>query len=165
MSIKKKIQNDSALEVKWALLCKNASVDQQSNNVSLFNIIEELTINKSPLGDSIVKRSASFPEKVQINSEFTLVVHMERKPEIKIKDFEPSMELKFTDPQGVNFATIAEIPIKLKEGKNRLRNIISIGSLFVKTPGVYNLIVSTRNTKSDTFSEGARVPLDVKIYE
>lgn len=165
MSIKKKIQNDSALEVKWALLCKNASVDQQSNNVSLFNIIEELTINKSPLGTSIAKRSASFLEKTQINGEFTLVVHMERNPEIKIKDFEPSMEIKFTDPQDANFATIAEIPLKFKEGENRLRNIITINALFVKDTGVYNIVVSTRHSKNDTFTEGARVPVEVKIYE
>lgn len=165
MSIKMKIQNGSVLDVKWALLCKNASVDQQSNNVSLFNIIEELTINKSPIGDSIAKRAASFPEKIKINGEFTLVVHMERNPEIKIKDFDPSMELKFTDPQGANFATIAEIPLKFKEGENRLRNIISIGTLFVKDPGVYNIVVSTRHSKNDILTERARVPVGVKIYE
>lgn len=165
MSIKKKIQKESVLEVKWAHLCKNASVDQQSNNISLFNIIEELTINKSPLGTSIAKRLASFPEKMQINGEFTLVIHVERNPEIKTKDFEPSMEIKFTNPQDANFATITEIPLKFKEGENRLRTIISIGALFVKDPGVYNLVVSVRETKSDTFSEGVRVPVEVKIYE
>lgn len=160
----KKIQNDSALEVKWALLCKSASIDQQSNQVSLFNILEELTLNKSPLGNSIVKKSSSFPEKTQIPGEFSLVVQLERTTRSGSPGFQPEMEIKIMDPNDEIIATHS-LPLRFDEGKNRLRAIVRFNAFIVKTPGTYNYVISIRSSKLEVFEEKARVPIEVKIFE
>lgn len=36
------------MKVLWAILCERAVVDQETNNISLFNVIEEVTIPAQP---------------------------------------------------------------------------------------------------------------------
>lgn len=157
-------QNNSALEVKWALLCKNASIDQQSNQVSLFNILEELTINKGPLSTSVVKKSSSFSDNTQIPGEFTLVVQFEKHAKEGTPSFQPEMELKIVDPDG-DLISSNILPLNFEENKNRLRAIVAFSAFVVKNPGVYNYVVSIRSSKKEAFEEATRVPVDVKIFE
>lgn len=160
MSTKK----DSVFEVKWALLCKNASIDQQSNQVSLFNILEEITVNKGPLSTSVVKKPSSFPGNTQIPGEFTLVVQLEKNARQKITDFHPEMEVKIAGPDSEIISSNI-LPLNFEDDKNRLRTIVGFNAFVVKNPGEYNYTVSTRSSKSETFKEGARVPVEVKIFE
>ena len=145
-------------------MCRSASIDQQTNSVSLFNVVEELTINKAPLGNSIVKKLSNLPTKTQIKTDFTFVVHMERDPEVKIQKFNPGIKIKVVSPSGDTFAE-AEVPLKFEAGKNRLRAIINMGTFPVKDSGLYKIVVSTRVSLSDDFEEVEVVPVDVKIYE
>jgi hypothetical protein len=36
------------LKVIWAILCQNSAVDRDTNNLSLFNVVEELTVPARP---------------------------------------------------------------------------------------------------------------------
>lgn len=160
----KKKQNDSIFEVKWAVLCQNAVVDQQTNNLSLHNIVEELTFNKDPLSSTAVKHSASFPDKTSVKFNSTLVVYMERKYEIQGNTFNPEMEIKIVDPKNDILGTNI-LPINFETGKNRLRMLISFESVLVKDPGIYNFVISARDSKEGKFKQSTTVSIDVKIYE
>lgn len=160
----KKVKNDSALEVKWALLCKNASIDQQSNQVSLFNILEELTINKGPLSTSVVKKPSSFPSNTQIPGEFTLVVQLERISKNITVGFQPEMEIKIVDPND-EIVSSNVLPLNFDEGKNRLRAVVGFSAFVVKNPGIYSYVISIRGSKSEALREEMRVPIEVKIFE
>ena len=165
----KKQHNDSALKIKWALMCKSASVDRQSNNVSLFSVIEELTLNKTPagnlqVGQSNVKRPSSFPNKTQVKGEFTIVVQLERQPTVKAPGFKPSLRIQIVDPKEEVLATNV-LPLNFEEGKNRLRAIVSFDLIIVKDPGIYNFAVSVRASDKDEFGAETRVPVEVKIFE
>ncbi len=162
--VAKKTLNNSAIDIKWALMCKNASVDRQSNTVSLFSVIEEFTINKTPLGNSIAKRPASFHNKTQIKGEFTLVVQLERNQDVKVASFEPNMEVRIVDPTDEVLATNV-LPLNFEEGKHRLRAIVSFDSIVVKDPGVYNFVVSVRSSSKEAFAGEIKVPVEVRIFE
>ena len=163
MSANKTARNIT-LEVKWALLCKGISIDQQTNQVSLFSIVEDLTINKSQGAPSPASKPSSFPAKTPINFESTLVVQLERGEGSHVIGFDPEMKLEIEDPVGeVMFERV--FPITFEEGKYRLRTIVGFNAVTVKDPGIYDYIVSVRASKNDSFREEAIVPLEIKILE
>src|SRR3989344_2475061 len=113
------------VQIRWALLCKNASVDQRTNTISLFNIVEEFTVNKGPLGTSMAKRVSSSPEKTAVAGEFALVVKLERTSDSPITD--AGLKISIVDSFRKELQT-NEVPLKFEEGKQRLRFIVNFGS-------------------------------------
>ncbi|HEY4524045.1 MAG TPA: hypothetical protein VJK04_04200 [Candidatus Paceibacterota bacterium] len=162
----KKIKNDSMIDLKWALMCKNASVDKQSNIISLLSVIEEITINKNSFGSSVSKEKnlTNFSDKTQIKGDFTLVVQLERRLDVNIPKFEPNIEIKIIDPNKEALATNI-LPLYFEENRGKLRAIISFDSLIVKDSGIYDFLISIRVTPQESFIEKGKVSVEVKILD
>jgi len=163
MSTKKKMKEKIKMpNLRWAILCKTASVDQQTNNLSIFNVIEEFTVNKSISTSPVTGRLSNFSDKTQINGDFTVVIQLDNCTDIKTAKFD--LEINFSSPDGISFAKTELSPV-FQEGKNRLRIIVALNAIIIKDPGVYNFIISTRTDEDDSFMERTRIPLEVKIFD
>ncbi|GEM_PF-5200538 len=153
------------VRVNWAMLCENASVDQNTNTVSLFNVLEELTLSQGPLSVDDVKAGGElmdFPEKTQVNSKHVLVVQVERETGAN-KDSKIQMQLEVADPSG-EVLLKNEFPILFGVSDvSRTRAIISFDGMLVTKSGKYTYTISTKSVGAKIYTKQYSVILDVKI--
>ena len=139
-------------EVLWALLCSSSSIDSETNNVSLTNIIEELTLGKEAF--------ASNPEKIDLAVNFQIVSLIK-----KIsgdKSFSIDIKLKLIDPNGTELNTV-EYPVEMQADKQRMRQRINLPALTVTIAGEYRLEMLLRQEGEEKFEKGAYIPLITNI--
>ena len=159
--------SNSNVKVLWALLCQNASVDQQTNAVSLFNVIEELTLSPAPLNTAKKPSSTEtmdFPAKTQVNTKYSLVVMTERESGMN-RDSQVMMRLSITDPAGEKLFS-HEFPAQFGfTDKVRARAIINFENMVVTKTGRYTYTISTKSAGEKDFQEQYSTSLVVKIQK
>lgn len=135
----------------WSILCERSSIDSQSNLISLFNCIEEISLdidkNRLPKSDKIV-----VPANLQLVTFWS------------IEDFNKanSVELKieFVDPKGEILNTTMST-LNSKKGNKRLRGITNIQGIQITDKGRYYYRLSQKINKQ--FIVISDLPLDVNI--
>lgn len=159
--INNKIQK---LRIAWALICRSASVDKVSNMVSIFNVIDEFTLSKTPpISDVLSGKMEDFQQKTKVNTDFIFVIQFERTNIAEIESFETKIKIKVTDPSG-EVLTENEVPIIFEQGKKRVRSLISFDGILLTKSGTYIYTVSTKSPKGEKFEEQAHTTIDVKIF-
>lgn len=137
----------------WSVLCQNSSVDIESNLLSLFNCVEEISLiidpTKAPKNDKIV-----FPIKFQIVS-FWIVEDTNKDDvlEIKIDLLDPDKELLNHFEKNFN----------IKKNILRFRSRINIEGMPVTKEGRYTFKVWKRKSGKKEYEVVTEVPLDIKI--
>ena len=129
----------------WSVLCSQATTDSETNNFSLQNIIERLTIFDSPKSGGRIKihiEVASF----WIRSEPELPTH---------GDF----RLSYITPSGNAFG-VFEGKINLSE-KEVSRNRVVFEELPVEEEGRHNFKIDLKNENSDEWLQVALIPLSI----
>ncbi len=134
-------------KLEYFLLCESISVDQETNRVSLFNVLEDLHLAKLPLeGD----RKPAY-----ILNQFVAVAVFNREPNDNDKDFEAC--LKYNLPDG----THKDHKLKFKMERNRQRILMRfVGMPPVAKDGVLSFDLSVDGEHKGThtiqlFSEPA----------
>lgn len=161
-----KNESNKKIELKsvWAILCKSASVDQHTNQLSIFNIIENIAVNKTPGPITPLSKTIDLLQKTQVKFDYTLVVLFERSTMNNSAEFNPYMEIKLIDPIGEELIK-NEVPLQFEEGKNKVRAIVVLDSLLTTKSGNYNYIISARTSPLEPLSEKTRTSVQIKIYE
>ncbi len=106
----KKIDNFGIKHI-WTILCSNSSIDQNTNNVSLFNVIEQVELQAFDKKKINEKQEKGIP----LNCE--LISLWNRKDNAK-KGYEEKVE--FVDPAGAILNTI-ETPLKIPDNIQSFR--------------------------------------------
>lgn len=136
-------------ELTWAILCYKANIDQTSNQISLVDVMEEVTI-ASPLGPD---QNAS---RVGMAQHMELVTHWHRTvedvPEVG------AMALAVVSPAGNTLAE-AELEIRLDTAK-RYRGILKTDVIPFDGFGKYTFRISRQS--GDEWHEVGNVTLEVK---
>ena len=113
---------------RWALLCERFSIDQRSNNVTLFGIIDELHVPKNAVDEAM---AAGKPAAAQIQS--VLVVQTERS-DIGVAE-KGVIECRLFDAQGQELGS-SRAEVSLERGR-RARSAFNINVLPITNEGVY----------------------------
>ncbi|HKV11895.1 MAG TPA: hypothetical protein VJ725_27365 [Thermoanaerobaculia bacterium] len=133
----------------WSVLCYKASLDQDNNQVSLLDILEELTL--------VPGQEISSRERIGLGHHMEFVTLWRRtaveKPETA------RMKLEILSPGNKNLGT-AELEINL-ETVRRYRGIIKLDMLPFDGFGVYQFRLSKKDEGLVDWEEVARVPLEV----
>lgn len=138
----------------WSILCTASSVDNKNNNVSLFNVIEQVQVTKDPLA----KKSGPKQDRIFVPMRLELVTLWE-----KIRSDENAagtVEVHFEDPSG---ELLQKFRYELSMPKNRLRNLTAIDGFFVTQEGRYVFKVKAKSSNEDAFQDVGEVPLQVGI--
>jgi len=119
------------IQNKWALICSHTSVDMNTNLLSIFNVIEEVTINRSnnPLPE-LPKDGFVVPMQHEFVSFWSRDIS-ESDGDLKIK-----AKLKLFDPKK-ELLQEQDLEIFFEKGKKSLRCIIKIGAIKVRASGEY----------------------------
>lgn len=129
------------MKVHWAIICQNSIIDRSSNNVSLFNIIEEIHVAAQPIEDPLIQE----PLPGMIPSLFQFVILFARSD-----DNSPEKtrgRLRITRPDSTE-ASSQEFEVDLtKFLRNRVT--LALAGLPIIGEGEYSLVVEGMNQPSE----------------
>jgi len=137
----------------WSVLCKNSIVDQSTNNISLINALEKITVS--------IPKGLSKKKELRIPFSFDLVSLWSKKEGEKkrVNKLNIRIDLYGTRKKGRRKIFRKNI-IGLKD-KKRVRTIIQIGGIVVKTSGNYWLDI--KQEKEGRFISVAKIPLEIEL--
>ena len=134
----------------WSVFCSKSSVDRNTNNISLFDVTEQL--NLSYEGDLVAGP-------VMVPGEFDLVSLWLRsnveKPE------SPVLRASVIGPNGKTLVG-PEHKIDLATAP-RSRSILKMNAVPINGNGYHFFLVELRNEGTKVWQEVARIPLDVRL--
>lgn len=135
------------IEHVWSVLCSMSSVDRESNNFSLFNVLQTLTLFAASEKDELI---------VLPNEIVSLWTRSEEDQSCKGKT-----RVTFCYPSGSK-GKANEVPINLMDGLNYQIRIRSNGIKLPEGPGRYFFLVEY--TEDDvTWKTATKLPLLVKF--
>lgn len=152
--MEKKLKSKIGLE--WAVLCSQSLVDNQTNNISLVNLIEQIKF-EGEIKDKSKTFNSEEGEMIQVSMELVSRFRKLVSPE-EIINFE--CEVDFFDPNGKKLATFNN-EILLDIGIQNLRMRFGIAGLKVTKSGLYNFVIMLREKGVKSYAEFGKVPLDV----
>lgn len=153
------------MKIIWALICNNVSVDQKTNQISIFNVIEDLVFSNKKLSpeEKMTKKTFDFEKPTKVPQNYNLVVYMERDTFFDEENFDPFLRMDFCDPDDKTLGS-NESPIKFEDGKKRLRIIASFDSVVLTKSGIYKFNIYSKSSKKESYKKGETIKIDVKIF-
>ncbi len=142
----------------WGLLCSLSSIDQERNNLSLFNIIDQFNI---PADFFIQQKSEK--KTLLFMHPYEIILLLRRTLDIGIADEEIAADIKIItiDPDGKNLQEILS-PIKFPKGIRRLRFRITMQGLLASMAGDYVHQIEIKWTNQDEFKKVLEIPFEVR---
>lgn len=142
----------------WTVLCKKSVVDRETNNITLFDVLERLDV-----GVEIKNQKLSgLPEKVVLPFSFEIVTMWAR------SDFEDKIERKveakteILDPNGVKIGNVTNNFVMSPEFR-RMRSIGRLSNIGLTISGKYFFKISGKESDDKDFKNVAEIPLEVII--
>jgi len=138
----------------WSVLCREALIDSETNNVSLLNIFERLEINIS------LPKDITIPVDVPITYE---LVSLWVKDNLT-KEEELDINISIISPENEVVNQLSKkmvIPVD----KARMRSRIKITGLKITKSGNYLFQIAVKEMNSKKFTTEAELPLEVVIHE
>lgn len=142
------------MKVIWAILCQSAVIDRYTNNVSLFNVIEEITVTSTPPQEA----SAGGRMGAAASIVFELVTLWVRSDlEVPERGYG---RIRLATPHD-QISTGQEFEVDLTQYL-RLRHRTHISTLPIGGEGIYRFVIDGRVDTQD-WAEMFEVPLRVVI--
>ena len=139
----------------WSVICQSHSIDKESNNISLFNVLEQVKFSPTPV-------AADYDEAdfVMISLSFEFVSLWERLGDDETE--QTSVRLVVHDPDGKRVGP-DERQMSFSVEKARQRTIVRVASFPYSKPGRYEF--SIEQESGGRWNSVALVPLTVTTEE
>lgn len=141
----------------WGLICSLSSVDQKTNNISLFNIIENFTLPKK-----VFDEQEKTKKLINATIPYQVILLLKRLIDINISDEEKLLDLKIMviNPQGKILAENIS-SFKFLQGKQNMRVTIDMQGIVVDTAGLYLHKIEIKIPENNNFVEIYDIPFQV----
>ena len=141
----------------WALVCSSTSTDQNTNQVSIFNVIEEVTIGISgPRPADVFKNGVVVPLANEL-------IALLQRADTSTKEIINECVVDVLDPFGISIGHV-ELPVKIEKDKQRSRINVKFNGFKVTSSGEYLYKISVKNT-AGKLEEIISVPVHMKLSE
>ena len=130
----------------WNILCTQAVIDKDSNNISLLNVIERITIQARPTPGGI------FPYRMDLASFWT-------RDNPKVPEKEGVSRISLKSPSD-NTLGSWEIGVNLSRHSNS-RSKLQLLTLPIGEAGIYKFMVEYRASKRGRWKKAGEVPLEI----
>ena len=144
----------------WSILCSSSSIDETSNNISLFTVLEQLSVSPRSARPEV---DATERVTLPLNSEIiTLWERMSDEPQIG------HFKVRIVSPQDVELYKGPPAVLTLSDvSKPRLRTRIQVGGFPYVGPGRYSVRIQqqTGDTGRGRWKEVAQLPLLIEEAE
>lgn len=149
------MKKENLIQHIWTILCSSSSIDSQTNNVSLYNIIEEVGFQLQPTNGQQV----NFSEKKGLPFNMEVVSLWKRTNQ---ENLVADAKVELLDPSNQKMQE-ALYKLEFKPQHQRMRFIIKMNGITITSQGEYNFSILLKEDGSDNFKEVARIPIVVKI--
>ncbi|MDP9249041.1 MAG: hypothetical protein M3M85_00820 [bacterium] len=153
------MENSKDIKHVWSIICESSIVDQQSNNISIHKVLEQLQVDLTS-NKPLTEKEKTGIRKAQIPFPFQVVSMWQsiNPKKIPVAD----VEIELLDPIGESLQkTIFQL--KFQKDKARMRTIISNSTIALTDTGLYIFKVGLKEEKEDSFTLVAEIPLEVKV--
>jgi len=137
----------------WSLLCRRSVIDSETNNLSLYDILEQLTVDVK-----IKKGGEDKVTKINIPIEYEVISFWIKPP--KIKESKSGIKLEIINPDGKIEKTF-EQPLEIPKDKRRLRSRIRIKGFVADKAGNYIFRINYKEGAKGQYIKAADIPLEV----
>ncbi len=144
----------------WGLICSLSSIDQEKNNISLFDVVEEINIKKNNLPSRETKKGKILL--VPFPHEIILLFRRRFRLEISSEELITDCKINLIDSRGIILQEIIT-PLKIQKQKRRLRFRVRVGNLAVTDSGDYIYEIQIKEPGKDNFSTAFKIPFEVTI--
>lgn len=162
----KRVSNVSSairnVECVWALICSLSVIDRDTNNISLFNVVEQMGVAAGFFQSEEFKKNGF----AVLQMEWELVLMLRR---LIPTDIDPSavtvdVKLSMIDPQGKAIQEVLT-PVTFPANARRYRFVFKMKGLPIGLPGDYVYRVELRQPGESEFSTVREIPFDVLKIE
>jgi len=128
----------------WSVLCLKASIDRETNNISLFDVVEQIQVLPQ-------RESGGVVGPFELVSLWTRSVGVPERGEVRVSIRGPSEHLYAQEMQEID----------LREFR-RMRARFRVAGIAIEGPGTYHFSVEVRPANSESWTEVAKIPLEVE---
>ncbi len=142
----------------WSVLCQSSAIDRDSNTVSLFHAVENITLDKSKWDQLTQGRGESggaAPLAVQME-----LVSLWGRGDLENRVSEVKMVLLDPADQSLNEKIYKLV---FQKNRRRMRIRIKISGIDVTDPGLYTFRLSCRSSQRQAFQAVAEIPLELTV--
>jgi hypothetical protein len=157
----KRMKKDKLIQHIWTVICSQSTLDSESNNLTLVNVIEKFTL---PIPSDEMKkakeagaRGFAFP----VNFEITSLFRKSDGEKTGLFD----MRIRMLNPEGETMSISAEQKLGFKEGIRSFRVRNRFMQLFVEKTGDYWFVIEIKNVEEAEYFEVGRIPLEIVINQ
>jgi hypothetical protein len=151
----KDMKKENLIQHIWTILCSSSSIDSQTNNVSLYNVVEEVGFQLQPTNGQQV----NFSEKKGVPFNMEVVSLWKRTNQ---ENLVADAKIELLDPSNQKMQE-ALYKLEFKPQHQRMRSIIKMNGITITGQGEYNFSILLKEEGSDNFKEVARTPIVIKI--
>jgi hypothetical protein len=137
----------------WTILCSKSSVDAETNSLSLFDCIDQITIN------FIDKKIDNEKKKIPIYVEL-VGLWLDDDESSNGKNYDLLIEFIGPNDKTVN-KFVQEF--NFEPHKRRMRTIIKIQGMEITSEGTYKFLVKHKEKNKNVYTQDNEIPLDVKF--
>ena len=142
----------------WAILCRSASIDKNTNNISLDRVLESI---KVVLPSEAIKGIKREGKPVLVQFEYALVSLWTKEQREKSKDVRKEATVELVAPDGKTLSEL-KMTIQIEAAKRRTRVVLSSNAILLMGGGDYEFRI---RLKGRSGAEQVVVPLEVIIKE
>ena len=128
--------NKKTIEHVWTILCSSNTIDKDTNNISLYNVIEQLRID-------VPEKELKENKIINVLGSFKLVTLWKRASLSDFKEREIGIEVSLVDPNGKSLMKM-NYETKFHQKNRRVRNIMDIKNMLFSKSGEYYFLINLR---------------------
>lgn len=145
----------------WTVLCKESTINQDDNVISLFGVIEELTVSLTPVkGGQKGEQKSPITERFNIPLKYELVSMWIRDEYEKLIKLD--VEMILFNPKGQELNKFVQ-EIIIPAGIKRFRSRMKISGIVIQGEGEYYFKVGIKEKGKEVYKTVSELPLEVKI--
>ncbi len=143
----------------WSLISSYSVLDQESNNLSLFNLIEKISVNV-PEAEMLKLQKEGANKGFMFPFNFEVISRFLKNQGNQIAAFD--LRVRMVNPDGKSLST-AEQKIALNKDIRNMRVRTRFGSIFLDKAGDYSIAIDIKDVEDTRYVEVSRIPLEVMI--
>ena len=138
----------------WSILCRKSIVDNETNNISINDVFEQLSVDLKVKKDDVDKLKL-----INIPIEFEVVSMWVKNDKTNLKG---NLNVEILNPKGAVVKNF-EQPLEMPETMKRLRSRLRIMGLVVEQPGDYIFKISFKEEGQKLYKAVAEIPLEINL--
>jgi len=138
----------------WSILCRKSIVDNETNNISINDVFEQLSVDLK-----IKKDDADKLKQINIPIGFEVISMWVKNDKT---NFKGNLNVEIFNPKGIVVRNF-EQPLEMPETMKRLRSRLRIMGLVVEEPGDYIFKVNVKELGQKHYKLVSELPLEINL--